>query len=184
MDKTLTLDDINRAIVKADYIRYNDTTLMLCILTLVGGFLVVGQSPCIDPAIFDEAVGRTLARNDAVSKVWTLEGYLLNFKLRKGLDAVCDERDAALAQAATLTQSLQEVAAENDRLRLELHQADRALTQNATPNPAPPEPPVAPVPPPPPESESPVETPPEPGPMTFSDVLAASTQPVSQEASV
>ena len=41
------------------------------------GYQVVGQSACADPANFDKNLGLKIAFDDAVKKVWPLEGYLL-----------------------------------------------------------------------------------------------------------
>jgi hypothetical protein len=90
MKTSLDLDDINRAIKSAAYHQFPGTTLTVCCLTLQDGFNVVGQSACIDPAAFDEAFGRKIAHDDAVNKVWQLEGYLLNYKLKRGIE-VADE---------------------------------------------------------------------------------------------
>lgn len=51
--------------------------LTLCVLVLVNGFTVTGESACVSAENFDPEVGRQLARNQAVSKIWTLEGYRL-----------------------------------------------------------------------------------------------------------
>lgn len=55
--------------------------LTICILVLRNGFTVVGKSACASPANFDVELGREIARQDAVSQVWALEGYLLKQKL-------------------------------------------------------------------------------------------------------
>lgn len=72
----MTLDDINRAVVSADYHVFPETTVTVCCLKLRNGFCVVGYSACIDPAEFDEAMGRSEANKVAIEKVWELEGYL------------------------------------------------------------------------------------------------------------
>lgn len=53
---------------------YNVT---LCILQLRNGFVLIGKSACVNAANFDEAVGRQLAREDAVKQVWPLLGFRL-----------------------------------------------------------------------------------------------------------
>jgi hypothetical protein len=54
-----------------------DGTLTICILTLQNGFRVTGESACADPANFDAAKGRELARKAASEKIWPLLGYAL-----------------------------------------------------------------------------------------------------------
>ena len=71
----LTLDYIKSLIVNAEYQRFGDT-LTVCVLTLRNGFTVTGESACIHADNFDEAIGKQLAYDDAVDKIWELEGYL------------------------------------------------------------------------------------------------------------
>lgn len=51
--------------------------LTFCVLTLRNGFTVTGESACASPENFDPEIGRKIARENAVNKVWMLEGYLL-----------------------------------------------------------------------------------------------------------
>lgn len=51
--------------------------LTLCVLVLRNGFTVTGESACPDAEHFDAKVGRKVARQKAVGKVWTLMGYAL-----------------------------------------------------------------------------------------------------------
>jgi len=55
--------------------------LTLCVLVLKNGFTVTGESSCASPENFDAEVGRKLARENAVRKIWSLEGYLLKERL-------------------------------------------------------------------------------------------------------
>lgn len=55
--------------------------LTLCILHLKNGFTVVGESACASPENFDAELGRKIARQKALDKVWLLEGYLLKEQL-------------------------------------------------------------------------------------------------------
>lgn len=58
--------------------------LTFCVLVLRNGFTVTGQSACVSAANFDAELGRLIARNDAVSKVWPLLGFRLRDKLAAG----------------------------------------------------------------------------------------------------
>lgn len=58
--------------------------LTFCVLVLKNGFTVTGESACASPENFDEAIGRRIARENARSKIWLLEGYLLRQKLSQG----------------------------------------------------------------------------------------------------
>lgn len=58
-----------------------DGLLTLCIIELANGFTVVGQSACASPENYNQDIGERLARSDAFSKIWALEGYLLRERL-------------------------------------------------------------------------------------------------------
>lgn len=77
----LSPEDINSAIVKADYYVFPGTCVTICLLTLVNGFNVTGESACASPANFDEKIGQDIAFENARQKVWQLEGYLLKERL-------------------------------------------------------------------------------------------------------
>lgn len=73
----LTPAHIDQQIVAEAYHVFPGTTLTVCALTLHNGFLVVGESAAASPANFDAEIGRKIARDNARSKIWALEGYLL-----------------------------------------------------------------------------------------------------------
>lgn len=52
-------------------------SLTFCVLVLRNGFTVTGESACASPENFDAEIGRRIARQNAVQKIWPLEGYLL-----------------------------------------------------------------------------------------------------------
>lgn len=51
--------------------------LTLCVLVLRNGFTVVGTSSVVSPDNFDAAIGRQVARRNAVAQIWPLLGYAL-----------------------------------------------------------------------------------------------------------
>ena len=53
----------------------------ICIIILENGFKVEGTSACVDPKIYNEAIGRKEAYNAAFEKIWEKEGYLLKQKM-------------------------------------------------------------------------------------------------------
>ena len=55
--------------------------LTFCVLILRNGFTVTGESACASPENFDAEVGRKVARQNAINKVWPLMGYELRTKL-------------------------------------------------------------------------------------------------------
>ena len=58
--------------------------LTFCVLVLQNGFTVTGESACASPENFDAELGRKIARQNAVNKIWPLEGYLLKNKIHEG----------------------------------------------------------------------------------------------------
>lgn len=77
----LTPQHIDDQIVAGAYYVFPGTTLTVCALTLRNGFQVTGESAAASPANFDEEIGRKIAYDNARSKIWALEGYLLRSKL-------------------------------------------------------------------------------------------------------
>ena len=55
--------------------------LTFCVLHLQNGFTVTGESACVSPENFDAEIGRNIARQNAVEKIWPLLGYELRTKL-------------------------------------------------------------------------------------------------------
>ena len=55
--------------------------LTFCALVLRNGFTVYGASACASPENFDADIGRKIARQNAVQKIWPLMGYELRSKL-------------------------------------------------------------------------------------------------------
>lgn len=58
--------------------------LTFCILVLRNGFTVTGESACASPENFDAEIGRKIARQNAVAKIWSLMGYELRSKMARG----------------------------------------------------------------------------------------------------
>lgn len=69
------LQMIRNKIVNMEYITRG--TLTICIVEMQNGFKVIGQSACVDPALYSKAKGEILAFNDAIDKLYGFEGYLL-----------------------------------------------------------------------------------------------------------
>lgn len=55
--------------------------LTFCVLVLRNGFTVTGESACASPENFDAELGRKIARQNAVGKIWPLMGYELRSRL-------------------------------------------------------------------------------------------------------
>ena len=57
--------------------------LTFCVLVLRNGFTVTGESACASPENFDAEIGRRIARQNAVEKLWPLMGYELKCRLAR-----------------------------------------------------------------------------------------------------
>lgn len=55
--------------------------LTFCVLVLRNGFTVTGESACASPENFDADIGRKIARQNAVQKIWPLLGFRLRDQL-------------------------------------------------------------------------------------------------------
>ncbi|NSX14968.1 hypothetical protein HTY52_12870 [Cupriavidus taiwanensis] len=82
------------------------TLLTFCVLVLRNGFTVTGESACASPENFDAEIGRQIARQNAVAKIWPLMGYELRSQLaaRAGLppiEGVLDDVRIVPAAGAT-----------------------------------------------------------------------------------
>lgn len=72
--------------------------LTFCVLTLRNGFTVTGESACASPENFDAELGRKIARQNAVAKIWPLLGFRLRDQLARPL---LTDADAAADIAGT-----------------------------------------------------------------------------------
>jgi len=57
--------------------------LTFCVLVLRNGFTVTGESACASPENFNAELGRKIARQNAVAKIWPLLGFSLKQKLHE-----------------------------------------------------------------------------------------------------
>lgn len=84
----VTPDDIEANIVGEYYFTAGQATkdcpqfdqlhlLTFCVLVLRNGFTVTGEAACVSPENFNAELGRKIARQNAVSKMWPLMGYAL-----------------------------------------------------------------------------------------------------------
>jgi hypothetical protein len=58
--------------------------LTFCVLVMQNGFTVTGESSWADPDNFDAEIGRKIARENAVQKVWPLMGFELRTWISNG----------------------------------------------------------------------------------------------------
>lgn len=71
----------NRLGSNPTYIPSSLNLLTICVLVLKNGFAVTGESACASPENFDVEIGRKIARECAIEKMWPLMGYELRSKL-------------------------------------------------------------------------------------------------------
>lgn len=74
------------AVYASDCHQGTDTPLHLltfCVLVLKNGFTVTGESACASPDNFDAEIGKKIAYDNALNKVWPLMGYTLKESLHK-----------------------------------------------------------------------------------------------------
>ena len=57
--------------------------LTFCVLVLKNRFTVTGESACASPENFDAELGRKIARDNAIEKLWPLMGYELKTRLHE-----------------------------------------------------------------------------------------------------
>ena len=72
--------DLDEAIdpnVQVQYHVFPGSNTTVCLVTLKNGYTVTGESACVDPANFDEVIGREVALKDARDKLWPLLGFAL-----------------------------------------------------------------------------------------------------------
>lgn len=78
----VTQEYIRERIASVEYQRWPGTNVTICMITMVNGFSVRGESACVSARNFDEKIGQEIAYLDAFEKLWALEGYLLAERLR------------------------------------------------------------------------------------------------------
>lgn len=82
--RRLTPSHIDEQIVGKAFHVFPGTTLTVCALTLKNGFQVVGESAAASADNFDHEIGEKIAFDNARSKIWALEGYLLKTRMHEG----------------------------------------------------------------------------------------------------
>ena len=74
---TPALLDREVAAGKVVFTKIEGTNITHCAIVLRNGFSVTGESACVDPANFDEQIGRDIALKNAREKLWPLLGFRL-----------------------------------------------------------------------------------------------------------
>ena len=87
-DNRVDLGEIHEKIRSVEY--WNPTSspgVTIANVVLDNGFSVIGKSGAADPKNFNVYLGRKFAVQDAVRKIWELEGYLLKERMFQGEEA-------------------------------------------------------------------------------------------------
>lgn len=81
MSNTVTQKQVE-GILEASTIEYqkfgNKTLVGVC--KLPNGFILVEDASCVDPANFNEDIGKKIIMKRFTNKIWELEGYVLQSK--------------------------------------------------------------------------------------------------------
>ena len=77
--------DVAELEMKTRYVPVETKLLTFCVLVLRNGFTVTGESACASPENFDAELGRKIARQNAVQKIWPLMGYELRSRISSDL---------------------------------------------------------------------------------------------------
>lgn len=79
----VTMQGILDKIKGCTHTRMPDGRTTVCQLELENGYTVNGISACVDVSNYNQALGEKYAYEDALNKIWPLEGYLLAEKLKE-----------------------------------------------------------------------------------------------------
>ena len=108
--KRVTLDALKANIAKEEFHVFHGSQLTVCVLTLLNGFTVTGESACADPTMFNEEIGQKIARENAERKIWPLMGYALKEEMMKGVPSG-DFRERVKQEANELLDKITKLSA-------------------------------------------------------------------------
>jgi hypothetical protein len=74
---------LKASIKQVDFMVHPGSCLTVCVVTLLNGYTVTGESACADPKMYDAEIGQKFAFAAAERKVWPLLGYALREELFK-----------------------------------------------------------------------------------------------------
>lgn len=83
----VTLGRVQSRVRRVMHLQPTGTTLTICVIELLNGTYITGESACVSPANFNKELGERIAYENAVQKIWALEGYLLRERLHDGMGA-------------------------------------------------------------------------------------------------
>jgi len=77
----VTSECIEAIIVGETFTTLPSGKVVICEITLLNGFTVIGKSGVVDITTFDIARGMEISRRKAIDEIYQLEGYLLQEEL-------------------------------------------------------------------------------------------------------
>lgn len=83
-ENKVTMDKILSKVISETYTTLPSGKVMVCELMLENGFSVRGEAAVVSKENFNEEIGRSISKENAINSIWQLEGYLLQEKLYKG----------------------------------------------------------------------------------------------------
>lgn len=81
MKTKLTLEDIESKIVGKTFTKLPSGKVLVCELMLENGFSVRGEAAVVSVENYVQEIGEKISYDNAVNKIWMVEGYLLQQKL-------------------------------------------------------------------------------------------------------
>ena len=78
----LTPDDINKKITNKTFTILPSGKCMVCEITLENGYTVRGEAACVSKENFNQEIGERISFENARDKIWELEGYLLQERIK------------------------------------------------------------------------------------------------------
>lgn len=81
MKTKLSIEDIESKIKSHTFTILPSGKSIVCEIILENGFSVRGESAVVDPKNFVQEIGEKIAYDNAVGKIWQVEGYLLQQRL-------------------------------------------------------------------------------------------------------
>ena len=101
---------LKASISKVDFIVHPGSQLTICIVTMLNGYTVTGESACADPKMFNEEIGQKFAFAAAERKIWPLLGYALKDELFKA-GAGSTFQDRVQVELRDLTDKIEKLSA-------------------------------------------------------------------------
>lgn len=83
----ITKDFLESEITNVEYQRLSGT-ITHCTITVKNGFTFTGESACVDPNNYDQAIGEKIAYDNAFEKMWMPYGFALKQKLGEEVQEV------------------------------------------------------------------------------------------------